>query len=46
MSTLTLLIPSFAFFGFMGVWLTQSLFAVIGIEALIVRRRPLFPALG
>lgn len=45
MSALTLLIPSFAFFGFMGVWLTQSVFAVIGIEALIVRT-PTFFATG
>jgi hypothetical protein len=37
MSTLTLLLPSFALFGFAGVLLTQALWCVTGIAALIVR---------
>lgn len=35
MSDLTLLIPSFALFGFVGVWLTQSLWSTVGVQALI-----------
>jgi hypothetical protein len=37
MSTLTLLLPSFALFGFAGVLLTQALCCVTGNAALIVR---------
>lgn len=30
------LVPSFALFGFAGVWLTQSFWATVGIAATIV----------
>lgn len=37
MSSLEQLLPAFALFGFAGTLLTQSLWAVLGIAAVIVR---------